>query len=131
MRGVDTNVLVRYLTQDDVAQARRVDALVAEATAAGERLHLDDIVLCELVWVLRAAYRLDKETVAGALDRIFGTALFAFEDRALLRLALDDYRRGRGDFADCLIGRRNLKAGCADTATFDRNLDELSAFSLL
>lgn len=130
MRGLDTNVLVRYLTQDNAGQARAVEALVAEALAEGERLHVDDVVLCELVWVLRGAYRTDKPAIVSALERIINTALFSFEDREVLRRAVEDYRQGGGDFADYLVGRRNRRAGCEDTATFDRALKGAPSFSL-
>jgi predicted nucleic-acid-binding protein len=129
--GVDTNVLVRYLTQDDAAQARKVDALVAAAIEGGDRLHVDDIVLCEVVWVLRAAYRLGKPSIAGALERIMRTALFSFEDRELLHAALSDYVLGPGDFSDYLIGRRNSRSGCEHTVTFDRSLKGETSFLLL
>jgi predicted nucleic-acid-binding protein len=77
MIGVDTNVLVRYLTQDDTRQARAMDALIAGTLEGPEHLFIDDVVLCELVWVLRAAYRFDEETIGSAIDRILDTALFA------------------------------------------------------
>jgi predicted nucleic-acid-binding protein len=129
--GIDTDVLIRYLTQDDVAQARRVDSFVDEVEREGAKLHIDDIVVCELVWVLRGAYRLNKATIAVALDQIISTALFSFDDRELLRGALDDYRHGPGDFADYVIGRRNLSSGCGHTVTFDRSLEGSASFVLL
>lgn len=131
MIGVDTNVLVRYLAQDDPAQARRVDAFLASALSEGDRLHIDDIVLCETVWVLRAAYRFGKSTITEALDKVLSTTSFSFENRELLRAALHDYREGDGDFSDYVIGRRNVRAGCEHTATFDRSLRNDSAFLLL
>jgi predicted nucleic-acid-binding protein len=129
--GVDTNVLVRYLTQDDPVQARKVDTFVAAAIESGDRLHVDDIVLCELVWVLRAAYRLGKPVIAAALDKVMSTGIFAFDDRELLRSALTDYRNGPGDFSDYVIGRRNARAGCEHTVTFDRPLNREQSFVLL
>jgi predicted nucleic-acid-binding protein len=131
LRGVDTNVLVRYLTQDEPSQAQSVDTLMEAVRASDERLHIDDVVLCELVWVLRGAYRLDVETIAAALGKILDTGLFAFEDRDLLRQTLDDYRRGPADFADYLIGRRNVRAGCLSTLTFDGALAGSTAFAML
>lgn len=131
MTGVDTNILVRYLTQDDTAQARRVDMLVARAVQNDERLYIDDIVICELVWVLRAAYRFNKSTIIDAIARILQTALFAFEDRDLLRNALAAYRDGNGDFADYVIGARNERSGCEETVTFDRVLVDSSHFTTL
>ena len=131
MIGVDTNVLVRYLTEDDAAQVRRVDAVVTHALENGIRLHIDDIVLCELVWVLRTGYRFGKAAVADALERILSTALFSFEDRDLLRRAVDTYRSGGGDFADYVIGLRNVRAGCIHTVTLDRAIRDDPAFVLL
>lgn len=131
MNGIDTNILVRYLTQDDPAQARAVDDLISEAVEGGARLRVDDVVLCELVWVLRGAYRFDQATIAATLDKVLSTGLFAFEDREASRRALDEYRNGGGDFADYLIGRRNLGAGCETTVTFDRALDGNDAFTVL
>lgn len=131
MIGVDTNVLVRYLTQDDPPQVRRVDALIADALERHDLLFIDDIVLCEVVWVLRTRYRHEKSAIAEALDGMLGTALFAFQDRDLLRRALGAYRAGAADFSDCLIGQRNSRAGCDHTVTFDRALGSQTTFVLL
>lgn len=131
MKGIDTNVLVRFLTQDDAAQAGRVDQLIADAENEGVQLHIEEIVLCELVWVLRGAYRFNKATIVSTLEKILDAALFHFEDRDRLRRALDEYRDGRGDFADYLIGERNASAGCEATVTLDRNLRESTRFAVL
>ncbi|HEV7919862.1 MAG TPA: type II toxin-antitoxin system VapC family toxin [Thermoanaerobaculia bacterium] len=131
MIGLDTNVLVRYLTQDDAAQARAADALISHSSENGVLLHIDDLVLCELVRVLRGAYRFDKRTIAAALGKILDTALFSFVDRDLLRRAVERYRHGSGDLADYVIGARNARAGCEITATFDRALRADDTFSLL
>jgi predicted nucleic-acid-binding protein len=129
--GVDTNVLVRYLTQDDPFQARRVDAFLTEAMDREARLFIDDIVLCETVWVLSAAYRMGKSTIVAALEDILSTSMFSFEDRELLNNTLNDYREGSADFADYMIGRRNTRSGCEQTVTFDRSLNGRDGFELL
>jgi predicted nucleic-acid-binding protein len=131
LKGLDTNVLVRYLTQDDPQQAKEANALISRAAEESSRLRVDDVVLCELVWVLRHAYRFDRRTISSTLDKVLSTALFAFEDREILRQALDDYRGNRGDFADYVIGRRNLESGCESTFTFDEDLDGNPAFTIL
>ena len=128
MIGVDTNVLVRYLTVDAPAQVRRVDAVIERAVADGTRLHVDDVVLCEVVRVLRAGYRFGKDAIAHAVGQILSTAIFSFPDRELLNSALDAYRDGPGDFADYVIGFRNRRAGCAHTVTLDRALRDQPAF---
>jgi predicted nucleic-acid-binding protein len=131
MRGIDTNVLVRYLAQDDVAQAKAVDKLVKAAIAEGKSLHVDDVVLCETVWVLRAAYGQDKASIVSVLEKILATSQFSFDDRDLLTRAVSDFRGGKGDFADYVIGRRNRRAGCDRTVTFDRSLKGSGSFSVL
>jgi predicted nucleic-acid-binding protein len=122
MKGVDTNVLVRYLTRDDVAQERVAMRFLGAARERGEPTLVNVIVLCELVWVLRAVYEYSKPDVAAAVERILSTEQLLVEDADLAWLALGDYRAGAGDFADDLIGRRNLHLGCEATATFDGRL---------
>ena len=128
MIGADTNVLVRYLTEDDAVQVRSVDSVIERAVADGTRLHVDDVVLCEVVWVLRAVYRFGKDAIARALDQILSTGVFSFHDRELLRQALEAYRAGAADFADYVIGMRNTRAGCTHTVTLDRALRSEQAF---
>lgn len=130
-RGIDTNVLVRYLTQDDPAQARRANALIEGTLAKGGSCYLSVVVLCEVAWVLRGAYGFGKNAVLLALDRIFETAGFLVEDRDRVRGALEEFRRGRGDFADYVMGVRNRAAGCSTTMTFDRSLKGSELFSVL
>ncbi len=131
MRGLDTNVVVRYLTQDDLRQSKRANAVIEEALAGEDRLHIDTIVLCELVWVLRAAYQLDRATVAAALLQLIDAAQLSLDDRDLLREAAQRYRVGPGDFADYAIALRNRAAGCKTTLTFDRAHKQSELFSLI
>jgi predicted nucleic-acid-binding protein len=131
MIGLDTNVLVRYLTQDDRAQAKKADALVAETTAARQKCVIGPIVLCELVWVLRDAYDTPKNDLVTTLDRILATKQFEILDKDRVHEALDAYRKGRGDFADYLIGTTNRHAGCLETVTFDRRLRDAPEFRTL
>ena len=131
MRGLDTNVLVRYLTQDDPEQARKANAVIEETVGDGKRCFIASIVLCELVWVLQAAYGYDKEDVSGALEKMMSTIEFSIEDKDLALRALDDYLKGSADFADYLIGWKNRKSGCEMTVTFDRNLKKNDLFTVL
>lgn len=131
MTGLDTNVLVRYLTQDDPRQSKRANALVAETVASGERLFVSAVVLSELVWVLRGPYAFDKATVVSTLERLLATAQLEIDQKDLVREALEDYRLGGGDFADYVIGRRGREAGCEQTASFDRRLKSNALFRVL
>lgn len=131
MIGLDTNVLVRYLTQDDPAQARRANAVVGGAVARGERCFIASVVLCELVWVLRRAYGFDKATILMTLERILATAQLVVDEKDVVRRALEDYGGGRGDFADYLIGHHGRESGCTATMTFDRRLEDSAVFRVL
>lgn len=131
MKGLDTNVLVRYLTQDDPHQSRRANAVVAEAVSSGQRLFVSTVVLCELVWVLRGAYSIEKVTVVSVLERILATAQLEIDQKDIIREALEDYRAGGGDFADYVIGHRGREAGCDKTMTFDRRLKSSALFGVL
>ena len=131
MIGVDTNILVRYFVSDDPAQVRTADDFITQSKNRGLRLYVDDVVLCEFVWVLRSAYKLDRQMIAAILMDMLTQAQFSFEDDRLLVNALDDYLAGPGDFADYVIGRRDERAGCEATVTFDRALRDDSLFRIL
>jgi predicted nucleic-acid-binding protein len=125
--GLDTNVLLRYLLRDDTAQAARADRELER----DERFLIDPIALCELGWVLEAAYGFSRSDIVAALERIASTAQFEIEGHDVVLGALDDFRRSVADVSDCLIGRRNRSAGASETLTFDRSLRSLTGFRLL
>ena len=122
MIGLDTNVLVRYLTEDDPGQARRAAMLLEGVTGSEERLFVSHIVLCELTWVLRGAYGRPKQDVVRALEGLISSAQLLVEDSALAHRALERYRYGKADFADYVVAERAWAAGCSEIATFDRKL---------
>ena len=131
MTGLDTNVLVRYLTEDDPVQARRAADLITTVTARGGKCFISAVVLCELTWVLRGAYDVSRNDVSIALDQILATSQFVVGDKDVVRRALEAYRHGRADFADYVIGAMNGQAGCTKTATFDRRLRQAHGFQIL
>ena len=88
MIGLDTNVLVRYLTRDDPAQYAKAAAMIDAATDRGEQLVINTAVLCELVWVLGTAYSYSRAEIARALEQIFATAQFEVERLDEARQAL-------------------------------------------
>lgn len=132
MKGLDTNVLMRYLTEDDSAQFARTSELLEQAEDRGDRFFVNPIVLCELAWTLRGArYRYERSAIAGAIEKLLEVPLFEIESRDQVLQALTDYRAGPRDFADYLIGWLNREAGCEETATFDSRLDGCGAFEIL
>lgn len=128
MIALDTNVLVRFLVEDDKAQSAKVVRLVARAIAADEALFLSDVVICETVWVLVAAYRVPRAEIGATLGRLLMAAHLRFEDPDRLSRALEAFLAGKGDFADYVIREEARAAGCDRVATFDRVLLKESAF---
>lgn len=129
MIGIDTNVLVRYLLQDDPAQGRKATRFIEQCTA-DEPGGISQIVLCELVWVLTRGYRYTRSQIALALEKILHTPQFEIEAHDEAWAAFLDYRSG-DDFADALIGRVNRRLGCTHTVTFDRQASRRADFVLL
>jgi predicted nucleic-acid-binding protein len=122
MRGVDTNVLVRFLVGDDPDQEARAASLFARATAEGERLFVSQIVVCELVWVLGYAYDRGRAQIAAGLETLLRARQLSFEDVDQVRAALERFAAGDGDLADWLIWERSRAAGADRVATFDGRL---------
>jgi predicted nucleic-acid-binding protein len=132
VRGLDTNVLLRYLMADDPEQSPVARSLFEKAENTGDRFFLSLVVLCELCWTLRGRpFSLDRSGISGLVGKLLETRLFEVQERDSVRRALADYQGGRADFADYLIGWLNRSAGSSDTVTFDRKLDGAEGFSIL
>jgi predicted nucleic-acid-binding protein len=131
VRGIDTNILVRFLTADDPAQFRTVETLMETVEAQDDRLHVNSVTLCELAWVLRSRYQMSREKIFSALESLLGVTILEIQDRELVEKALHDFRAGSASFPDYLIGWHNQQAGCMETLTFDRTLASYPGFSLL
>jgi len=131
MKAIDTNVLIRYLVQDDPAQGRKAGAYIEGAAEAGEQILISNIVLCETVWVLDSAYGYDKTEIGGAIQKLLQSATFQFEEKDTVSSAFEDYGSAKVDFADCLIGRLHKSRGSDPTATFDHSLRKLATFHIL
>jgi predicted nucleic-acid-binding protein len=131
MRGLDTNVLVRYLTADDAKQTALAEGLFEQASEAGQPLYIPVLVLCELVWVLARSYGQAKAQIIDVIEHILEAEQFRIEGDLIVRRSLEAFRGGRADFADYLIGEICRKAGCEDCVTFDRGLKNAAGFTLL
>lgn len=130
MIGLDTNVVVRYVMQDDPKQAPK-------ATRILESLTVDDpgfmslVSLVELVWVLASCYDLDRDRVGQAVDALLRTKELILDRAELVAQALRIFRSGSADFADCLIERCASNAGCGQTLTFDRSAAKSAGMTLI
>lgn len=131
MIGLDTNVLLRYLLQDDPSQSVIATSTLEQAIAAGETFFVSDIVLCECVWVLESALRMLKADIVLLLDQVLRLSHISFQDSETLWRAFDAYQTGKGDFSDYLIGEIARRMDCDHTLTFDRALRGSPVFQVI
>ena len=118
MIGLDTNILVRYITHDHPAQTPiAMDLMNSLTTEAPGFISL--IVVVELAWVLESNFRFTRTELANSLDLLLRSKELVVERADLAWQALRDFRASRADYADCLIQRCGQSAGCKYTCTFD------------
>jgi predicted nucleic-acid-binding protein len=131
MIGIDTNILLRLWLNDDPAQNKRIDALLAGHGDTPGSLLVTDVVLAEAVWTLRSAFDQGKVAQLLAVRSLLNETAFAFEDCDVVTRAADLFEQGNCGFSDCLIVARNARQGCDFTATFDRGMRKLPGVKLL
>ena len=131
MIGLDTNILVRYLAQDDPVQSRKATVVMEQHLTEQTRGFVSVVALAETIWVLERFYRLRKEEIAAVIERLLEADSLVVEHEAEVATALIALWEGHGSFADALIGAINAQAGCLRTLTFDRKALRLPGFELL
>lgn len=122
MIALDTNVLVRFLVEDDPVQAAKATALIEKAISEDTTLFVSEVVLCETVWVLTSRYCFSRVEVVAVLRRLLDAEHLSFPAPEQHARALDAFSNGKGDFADYVIREQGLAAGCAAVAIFDQAL---------
>jgi predicted nucleic-acid-binding protein len=131
MPALDTNVLVRYVVQDDDVQLAAARRLIRKCVAEGQTLFVPATVTLELEWVLRASFEYAKDEVMGALSSLFSAAELTFESERALEVALQLYRNGTADFADCVHIALAAQAGESPLWTFDKRAAKVSGAQLM
>jgi predicted nucleic-acid-binding protein len=131
MHGLDTNVLVRYLTQDDPVQSRKATEIVERRLTPEHPGFISLITMVETVWVLASVYGLNDGEVATAVERMLQADTLSIQNEQQVFTAMVALRRGRGAFADALIGALGAWAGCDSTLTFDKKAGRLAGFEVV
>ena len=130
MIGLDTNILVRYLTQDDPVQSRRATDIIERRLTEATPGFISIVALVETVWVLDRAYGFSEHQIAAAVERMLQVDVLVVENEQEVFTAMTAVRNGLGSFSDAVIAALGGRAGCSRTLTFDRKAARLSGFEL-
>jgi predicted nucleic-acid-binding protein len=130
MIGLDTNVLVRYVMQDDAKQSQKASKLIESLTPETPGF-VPLVSLIELVWVLTSCYELTREQVAQALEALLRAKEIVLDRAEQVSQALRTFSAGAADLADCLIERTATAAGCEKTMTFDARAAKTAGMTLI
>lgn len=131
MIGLDTNVLVRYIVEDDPVQEKLARNVLEKRCTSATPGFVSLVVICELVWVLQRAYTCSREQIAEVLLNLLLTETILVENHETAWQAYCDYIAGTAEYADCLISRLNRTNGCTTTLTFDRKAARLPHTDML
>lgn len=130
MIGLDTNVLVRYIMQDDLKQSPKATRLI-ESLSSDEPGFVPLVAVVELVWVLSSSYGLNRDQVTEALDLLLRSKELVVDRADLVLQAQRRFAKGGADFADCLIERIGHAQGCQSTMTFDAGAAKAAGMTLV
>ena len=131
MIGLDTNVLIRYLTQDHPAQSAKATEILERRLTQNNPGFVSVVAMVETVWVLDRAYGLTTQEIATAVERLLQVEVLAIENEQEVFTAMVALKQGHGSFADALIAELGVRAGCTRTLTFDQKALRLPSFELV
>jgi predicted nucleic-acid-binding protein len=120
MIGIDTNVLMRYIAQDDKVQSPRATAFIEKECSTTAPGFVGLVVLAEVVWVSESLYGAARQEISDIVRRILSIKQLIVQDAETAWKALRLFESGKADFADCLVASSAFAAGCESVATFDK-----------
>jgi predicted nucleic-acid-binding protein len=129
--GLDTNVVIRYLTQDDQRQANIANRLFEKTLTPEKPGFISLVVLCETAWVLEDSYEMDQARIRAVIEGLLISRQLQLESKDVVWKALRGWNSGAAGFTDVLIGEVCLAAGAEHVATFDKAASKLAAFRIL
>ena len=131
MIGLDTNVLLRYLAQDDSVQSPRTTQIITDRLTEEEPGFVSLVAILEVVWVLKSLYKRSRREIANDIEMILAADTLEIQNEQQIYHAVVALRNGTGSFEDALIGSLGIWRGCSETLTFDEKAAQrLHGFSL-
>jgi predicted nucleic-acid-binding protein len=131
MTGLDTNILVRYFTQDDPAQSKKATEIIERSLTEQNPGFVSLVTMVETVWVLSSVYGLSNYEIAAAVEGMLQSDTLVLQNEQEVFTAAATLKSGHGGFADALVGALGTWAGCDSTLTFDIKAVRLPGFNLI
>lgn len=131
MKAIDTNVLVRFLVNDDEQQAKLVYERFRDAEVNSEVLFISLLVILETIWVLESAYEATRKEIVGSFSDLMQMPIFEFEALAAVQGMVISAKMSSTDLTDILIGQSARVSGCDSVLTFDKKASRIDMFELL
>ncbi|MBK8452554.1 MAG: type II toxin-antitoxin system VapC family toxin [Thiofilum sp.] len=131
MKAVDTNILVRFLVQDDENQAQIATRLLTDAEASKQPLFVSHVVVLEMMWVLNSIYEVPREDILDSLSELLSMVALEFQDAVSVRDFVSSAHNNTYDLADLLISQVARGKGCSTTLTFDKKASKAPHFTKL
>ena len=131
MNGLDTNILIRYLTQDDPVQSPKATRIIEQRFTRENPGFISLVTIAETVWVLGSVYELTNREIARTIERILQADTLRVQNEQQVFTAMIALQRGWGAFSDALTASLGVWAGCDSTLTFDKKALRPPGFELL
>ena len=130
MKGIDTNILVRFLVGDDALQAKKVYNLFKKTEASKQELFVPLLVILELIWVLESVYEIERKEIIEAISELLLMPILKFEHQTALQQLTHTASANRYDLSDLIIAHSAKEQGCETVLTFDKKASKYSLFEL-
>ncbi len=121
MIGLDTNVLLRYIAQDDPKQSARAIEIIERRLTEQEPGFVSLVTILEVVWVLKSLFKRSRSEIANDIEMLLAADTLEVQNEQEVYLAVVSLRNGIGTFEDALIGSLGIWRGCSETLTFDED----------
>ena len=131
MTGLDTNILLRYILEDDPVQSPRAERLMEYTFTEANPGYISLVTIAETAWVLSSFYRFNAQDVVSAIQSLLDMAVIEIQNKSEVYAAMIALQSGQADFADALIANIGTWSGCTTTLTFDKKASRLPGFQLL
>ena len=131
MIGLDTNILLRYLAQDDPVQSLRATEIITQQLSEQEPGFVSLVTILEVFWVLKSIFKRSRQNLAGDIEKLLSADTLEVQNEQEVYNGVVALRTGTGSFEDALVGSLGIWRGCSTTLTFDEDAArKLYGFSL-